>query len=221
MPNRETTAHCASDLWLILGVAAFMLGVAMVSQVVLLSQPPTHLVPITHAAPGQVEKLLPVRDEDPLATTPPADLVAPTHVISATSSGRTRVVAECAPRLALTAQNCDLRLVLMDLALLQRGLVLGRPVARSEQRGIPAWRPESTVPNNASRGDAIGTAICNSVTGHPADLSSWSCDESTSCSSTLLHHRSDRLVTNAEVGSECAQALGCGELADCGLLLRR
>jgi hypothetical protein len=159
MPNRELTAHDATELLLVLGVAAFMLGVAMVSQGVLMSHMAAPVVPTTRIALGRVESLVPAQAEDPVATMPPADRVPPTPMMSTASRGRTRVVAACTQRLA---RECDLRLVLMDLALQQRGFSLGRPVAPSEQ-AVPAKyralaRAEASVAPAAASPPAVPRA---------------------------------------------------------------
>ena len=128
--NREPTGLSANPLLLVLVVAAFALGVAMVSQGVLPSRPAAQVAPTTHAARGWVASVAPEWDERPVTTTPPADRVWPTPVTSIASSGEARIVAACTPRLSL---DCDLRLGLMDLALQQRGLFLGQSVAPDEQ----------------------------------------------------------------------------------------
>ena len=106
LPNREPTGQGANDLLLVLGVAAFVLGVAMVSQGVLLSQPAAHLVPTTHAALGRVERLVPAPDERPVATTPPADLVPLTPVTSPASQRRDPGGALSVPRVAPSSATC-------------------------------------------------------------------------------------------------------------------
>lgn len=146
MPNREPIGQGAHDLLLVFGVAAFVLGVAMVSRGVLPSQPAAHLLPTSPVALDW--------DARPVATTPPAHLVPPTPVTAPASSGGTRVAAVCPPRLAL---NCDLRLVLMQMARQQRGHSLARPVAPSDyvvprKYGVLA-RAEASPPATPRRND--------------------------------------------------------------------
>ena len=122
LPKHEPTGQGAGGLLLVLGVAAFGLGVTLVSLGVLLSLPVADLVPTTHTALGRGERQLPAREERPMATAPPAARVSPMPVMSTTSSGGTRGAAVCLPQLALA---CDLRLGLMEMALQQRGHFLG------------------------------------------------------------------------------------------------
>jgi hypothetical protein len=129
MANRQPMAHRTNDVMLFLGVAAFVLGVAVVSQGVLWSGPAAHVVPTTPAAQGWVERAVPAWGEHPLAISPVADRVPPTPVIS-TASGGTPWIAICPPRRAL---ECDLRLEFMELALQQRGRFLGPPVTPDPQ----------------------------------------------------------------------------------------
>src|SRR5215218_2130052 len=67
MPDREPRAHGASDLMLVLGIAAVALGVGMMNRGMLPSQSAVHLVPPTHAAPDQVERLAPAPDPHSVA----------------------------------------------------------------------------------------------------------------------------------------------------------
>jgi hypothetical protein len=134
LPNRNLTGHGANDLLLVLGAAAFMLGVRLVGASMLLSQPAILLVPTPHTAQGQVASVVTAREERSVATTPLADRASSTPLSSIVSRLETGVVAACLPRLALT---CDLRLGLMQMALLQRGFSLGRQHAPSSQE-VPA-----------------------------------------------------------------------------------
>jgi hypothetical protein len=127
--KREPPGHGAYDL-LVLGVAAFVLGVAMVSQGVLLSLSPADLVLTTQSGPGEGESLMPAQGEHPVATMPSANLVPPTPGLPTTRSDGPGGVAVCTPRRAL---ECDLRLGLMEMALQQRGLFLERPVVSNAQ----------------------------------------------------------------------------------------
>lgn len=125
--NRESTAQGTNDLVLILSVAAFVLGVAMVSQGVLLSQTEAHLRQTTPPALGRVERLVPTRGEHRVAM----------PVTSAASRGGTSSVAVCTARRAL---ECDLRLGLMEMALQQQGFFLDLPDASYEQHAPWKYR---------------------------------------------------------------------------------
>jgi len=128
--KREPPGHGAYDLLLVLGVAAFVLGVGMVSQGVLLSLSPAGLVFTTQSGPVEVESLMPAQGEHPVATMPSANLVPPAPGLPTTRSDGPGGVAVCTPRRAL---ECDLRLGLMVMALQQRGLFLERPVVPNAQ----------------------------------------------------------------------------------------
>src|SRR5262245_2660558 len=96
MLNREPTRRGANEFVLVLGVAAFMFGMALVTRGVLLSPPAAHLVRISHAALGQVERRAPAQDESPVAMTPQTDPVPLTLATSPASSG-TQAIAVCPP----------------------------------------------------------------------------------------------------------------------------
>ena len=63
---------------LVLGVAAVVLGMVMVSRGVLPVQPAAHLVPSAHAALMPAERAVPAPDERLAASTSPTDRVPPT-----------------------------------------------------------------------------------------------------------------------------------------------
>jgi hypothetical protein len=109
--------HRLSDLLLVLGVAAVVLVVVLVSRGVLPSQPAAHPVKPTYAVPGLVERRVPAPDAPPITTMPPADWVPTTPVTRTASSGATRVVGACPRPLDL---DHDLRLVLLAMALQRR-----------------------------------------------------------------------------------------------------
>ena len=96
LPNREPTGHGSTELVLVLGVAAFVLGVGMVSQGVVLAQPPAHLLPTTHAALGGVEPLVPAGDDRPVAVTP-LGRSGPTHARDVSCQPRRDPAGRCLP----------------------------------------------------------------------------------------------------------------------------
>jgi hypothetical protein len=124
MPDREPRAHGASDLMLVLGIAAVALGVGMMNRGVLPSQSAVHLVPPTHAAPDQVERLAPAPDPHSVADMPPVHRVPATPAMRTARSSATRVAAACPPHLDL---DHDLRLVLAAMALHKRRIPGERP----------------------------------------------------------------------------------------------
>jgi hypothetical protein len=109
--------HSANDLMLVLGVAAVVLGMVIVSQGVLPAQPAAHRVPSAHAALMPTERALPAPEERLTAYASPTTSVPPTRAPRTASSGATGLVVACTPRLDL---DHDLRLVLLAMALQRR-----------------------------------------------------------------------------------------------------
>jgi hypothetical protein len=124
MPVREPRAHGASDLMLVLAIAALVLVVVLVSRCALPSQSAAYLVLPTHTALSRVEKLVPAPDARAVATMAPAHRVPATPAPRTAISSRAAVVAACPPRLDL---EHDLRLVLAAMALHKRRIPRERP----------------------------------------------------------------------------------------------
>ena len=164
--------HSASDLLLVLGVAAVVLGVVMMSRGVLPSPSAAHLVPPPHAVPGLVERRAPAPDEHSVAMMSPVDRVPATP--RAATSSATGVIAVCPPRLDL---DHDLRLVLAAMALQRRRTLHATSVvALPDTQEIPAKdralarakeavaRGEATPPAaGLSRGPGCSPGRCSSA----------------------------------------------------------
>jgi hypothetical protein len=128
--------HRVSDLLLVLGVAAVVLGVVMVSQG--LSPLPSllHRVPPLYSVPGLVERPEPAPDVYPGALLSPAGRVPATPTIKTAGSGPNSVVAACPRRLDL---DHDWRLVLLAMARQRRRTL--HPTAKyipPDKHDIPA-----------------------------------------------------------------------------------
>jgi hypothetical protein len=144
--------HRVSDLLLVVGIAAVVLGTVMVSRGVLPSQPAAHLVPNEHAAPIPTDSAVPALDERLAADMSPSDRVPPTP--GTTGSSAIRVAAACIPRLDL---DHDLRLVLAAMALQRRRTLHAiAQVVPPDQQDVPAKdralarAPEAVAPAEAS-----------------------------------------------------------------------
>jgi hypothetical protein len=107
----------ANDLLLVVGVAAVVLGVVMVSQGALPSQSAAPRVPRAHAALLSAQRAVPAPDERLATHTSLTTRIPPAPATRTASNGATRVVAACAPHLDL---DHDLRLVLAAMALQRR-----------------------------------------------------------------------------------------------------
>ncbi len=128
MAHRELTpltSHTAHHRLLVFGVAAIVLGVAMVSQGVLASQPAARLLPGEHAALTRAARPLPVQDEQLAATTSSTDRIPATRAGRIASIDATPWVVACLPHFNL---DHDPRLVLSAMALQGRRFVLERAV---------------------------------------------------------------------------------------------
>jgi len=125
--------HRVSDLLLVVGIAAVVFGMVLVSQGVPPLQSAAHLDPNEHAAPIPTDSAVPALDERLAADMSPSDRVPPTP--GTIGSSAIRVAAACTPRLDL---DHDLRLVLAAMALQQRRTL--RPTAhfgRPDKQDIP------------------------------------------------------------------------------------
>ena len=128
--------HRVSDLLLVLGVAAVVLGAVMVSQGVLPSQSPLHRVPPPYAVLGLVERLVPTPDTNPGTVMSPAAWVPASPATQTASSGATTAAVVCPPRLDL---DHDLRLVLAAMALQRRRTLHATAhVVPPDQQDVPA-----------------------------------------------------------------------------------
>jgi hypothetical protein len=156
MPDREPRAHGANDVMLVLGVAAVVLGMVMVSQGVRPAQPAAHRVPSAHAALMPTERALPVLDERLAADTFPRDRVPP--MPRTTGSGAATAAAACTPRLDL---DHDLRLVLLAMALQRRRTL--HPTAHyvpPDKQDVPAKdRALAGVEESVARAEASPPAV--------------------------------------------------------------
>ncbi len=117
MEFREPTPKTAHDLLLVVGVAAVVLGVVMVSQGGLSSPSAAHRVSPTHAAQAQVERPVSAPDARPVTTMPRAERVPATAAPRTASCGTNTHTWACAPRHDL---DHDLRPVLATMALQRR-----------------------------------------------------------------------------------------------------
>ncbi len=114
MPHRSAEADGTHDRLLVFGAAAIVLGVVLVGQGVLLSQPAAHRVLRAHATLLPAEPGGPTPDERLVSETSPATSARPAFTPRSASTGATGLMAACAPRLDL---DHDLRLMLALLAL--------------------------------------------------------------------------------------------------------
>jgi hypothetical protein len=126
--------HGANDFMLVLGMAAVVLGVVMVSQGVLPSPPAVHLVPRAHAALMPAESAGPAPEERLAAYTSPTTSVPPTSAPRTASRGATGLVTAC-------PAHFDLRQVLAAMALQGQRYARAYPAAhfRPPRKGdVPA-----------------------------------------------------------------------------------
>jgi hypothetical protein len=142
--------HRVSDLLLVVGIAAVVFGMVLVSQGVPPFQSAAHLVP--NAAPIPTDSAVPALDERLAADMSPSDRVPPTP--GTTGSSAIRVAAACIPRLDL---DHDLRLVLAAMALQRRRTLHAiAQVVPPDQQDVPAKdralarAPEAVAPAEAS-----------------------------------------------------------------------
>ena len=126
MPHRSPAAEGTHDRLLVFGAAAVVLGVVLVSQGVLPSQPAAYRVLSAHATLLPAEHVGPAPGERLVAETSPATSVPPTPPVRTATSGATGVVAACPAHFAL---DRDLRQELMAMALQRRVFTPERPVA--------------------------------------------------------------------------------------------
>jgi hypothetical protein len=134
-----------NDLMLVLGMAAVVLGVVMVSQGVLPSRSAAQLVPRAHATLMPAERGGPAPLERLAAGTSPTDRVSPTHALRTASRGASTGPATCFPRGVTTCPphfveldlDHDLRLTLAAMALQGRHFAREWPVAPDKQ-DVPA-----------------------------------------------------------------------------------
>ena len=190
--RRGNCRHGPNDLMLVLGVAAVVLGVVMVSQGVLLSQPAAQLVPRAHAALMPAERGGSAPDERLAAGTSRTDRVSPTHALRTGSRGASTGPATCFPRSVTTCPphfeldlDHDLRLTLAAMALQGRRYPREWPVA-PDKAGCPGKRP------CARRCRGIIVRPCKRIAaGHLACKGSWLLNRG--CRSSGRHHASLQL----------------------------
>lgn len=125
MPDGNATSRGANELLLVLGVAATVLGVALLSQGALAFQDTAHPAPPTHATVDRTGRLVPTLDERPSANTAREDGVSPTPMIQTVVGGATPFVGTGS---SWHNPERDPRVVLMNMAR-QRRIAPERPAA--------------------------------------------------------------------------------------------
>lgn len=134
MSDRNPTASGASDLLLVFGATAFVLGLVLMSR----GEPSSHLAaapkPAAHASPVPAETSVIALDDHPAGGLSVPDGALPTTMPLPPFCGRVAFTGECPLRNDL---DQDLRLVLADMALQQRGIA-AHYAASGKQYGAPA-----------------------------------------------------------------------------------
>jgi hypothetical protein len=128
--------HRVSDLLLVLGMTAVVLGAVLVSQGVPPLQSALHRVPLPYAVPSLVERQVFAPNANPGTVMSPAARVPATPATQTASSGATMTAAVCTPRLDL---DHDLRLVLAAMARQRRRTLHATAhVVPPDQQDVPA-----------------------------------------------------------------------------------